>query len=62
MPRWDKAFTFNNLLHYTKVSNTVVDADFGIKKVYVCGPPQMSERFTKYMSALAPYFDLDYKT
>lgn len=62
MPRWDKAFAFNNLMHYTKVANTVVDFDFNIKKVWVCGPPLMSEKFSRYLSDLAPYFDLDFKT
>lgn len=43
MPRWDKTFVFNNLMHYTKVAKTVVDHDFGIKKIWVAGPPLMSE-------------------
>ena len=50
-PRWDKHFIDEEIREHGEV-----------KKIWVCGPPLMSELFDKYLQQVVPVHEMDFRT
>lgn len=50
-PRWDKHFIDEEIREHGEV-----------KKIWVCGPPLMSELFDKYLQQIVPVHEMDFRT
>ena len=53
--RWDKKYVFKQMMHHTKTTQ-----GDNIQKVWVCGPPLMSEVFDKIFYELSPMFGMHF--
>ena len=53
--RWDKKYVFKQMMHHSKTN-----VGETIKKVWVCGPPLMSEVFDKIFYELSPMFGMNF--
>lgn len=56
--RWDEKYVDEE---FAKISSTK-SAETAIKKVWVCGPPLLEEKFDHFMEKICKKYEMDFTT